>query len=353
MSASGCAYNVRVTFTPTHAPRTPRRWSHGWVRWGAGLLMVGLGWLAVTVIERDRPLPSLLERWAPPPSTFVAIGSQWVHIRDEGPRDDPTPIVLIHGTSASLHTWEGWAQVMSAQRRVIRFDLPGMGLTGPWAPDPSLNPGSVSAYAADDYRTTTLTQFARDVLNQLKLSRVIVMGNSLGGEIAWRLAALEPQRVLALVLVDASGPAFTPQSVPLGFAMARLPGMEWVAPYLLGRPVVRASVANVYGRPERVSSQTVDRYHELSLRSGNRRALVLRLRQMQWGQDLALLNQLRQPTLVLWGRQDKLIPLAVASEFTSRISGARLIVYDDLGHVPHEEDPARTVRDVQQFLATL
>ncbi len=323
------------------------------MRWGVLLLIVSIGWLVAGVIERDRPLPSLLERWAPPPSTFVAVQGQWVHLRDEGPREDPNPIVLIHGTSASLHTWEGWAQALRPKRRVVRFDLPGMGLTGPWALDPSWGSTAPLAYAQDDYRTSTLARFTRDVLDQLKIERAVLVGNSLGGEIAWRLAALEPQRVSALVLVDASGPDFTPQSVPLGFAMARLPGMEWVAPYLLGRSVVHASVTNVYGRADRVRSETVDRYHELSLRSGNRRALVLRLRQMQRGQDLGALNQLTQPTLVLWGQQDRLIPPQVASEFTSRIAHARLITYDDLGHVPHEEDPERTVRDVQQFLASL
>ena len=337
----------------TRSLSTSRRWSRHVVR-GAGLLLVvAMVWLGLNVFERDRPLTALLERWAPPPSTFVAIQGQWVHLRDEGPRDDPTPVVLIHGTSASLHTWQGWAEALRSQRRVIRFDLPGMGLTGPWSVDPAASVASTSGYASDDYRTTTLTRFTRDVLDHLKVSRAVVVGNSLGGEIAWRLAALEPQRVSALVLVDASGPAFTPQSVPLGFAMARLPGMEWVAPYLLGRSVVHASVTNVYGRADRVRRDTVDRYHELSLRSGNRRALVLRLRQMQLGQDLALLNQLTQPTLILWGRQDRLIPVEVAGEFTSRITGARLIAYDDLGHVPHEEDPERTVRDVQQFLASL
>ena len=82
----------------------------------------------------DKPLSALAARWAPPPSTFVPILGMDVHLRDEGPRDDPTPIVLIHGTSASLHTWEGWVAALKDDRRVITFDLPGFGLTGP-SPD--------------------------------------------------------------------------------------------------------------------------------------------------------------------------------------------------------------------------
>jgi hypothetical protein len=82
----------------------------------------------------DKPLSVLAARWAPPPSTFVPILGMQVHLRDEGPREDPTPIVLIHGTSASLHTWEGWVAALKDDRRVITFDLPGFGLTGP-SPD--------------------------------------------------------------------------------------------------------------------------------------------------------------------------------------------------------------------------
>src|ERR1035437_1023320 len=79
----------------------------------------------------DVPVDSLKTRWAAPPSTFISVQGMQVHIRDEGPRDDSTPLVLIHGTSASLHTWDGWVRALSKQRRVIRFDLPGFGLTGP------------------------------------------------------------------------------------------------------------------------------------------------------------------------------------------------------------------------------
>jgi len=80
----------------------------------------------------DRPVETLTARWAPPPSQFVPLQGMQVHLRDEGPRTDPQPIVLLHGTSASLHTWEGWVKALKAQRRVITLDLPGFGLTGPF-----------------------------------------------------------------------------------------------------------------------------------------------------------------------------------------------------------------------------
>jgi hypothetical protein len=94
------------------------------------LLLAAVGALALAYAP-DRPIETLLARWAPPPSAFIEVGGQRVHYRDEGPRDDALPLVLIHGTSASLHTWEGWAGALRGERRVISFDLPGFGLTGP------------------------------------------------------------------------------------------------------------------------------------------------------------------------------------------------------------------------------
>ena len=146
----------------------------------------------------DRPVDALKARWAAPPSYFLALQGMQVHVRDEGPRDDPTPIVLIHGTSASLHTWDGWAEALRSQRRVIRFDLPGFGLTGP--------------NAADDYSMAVYVQWLGALLDRLGVQRAVLAGNSLGGEVAWATAHAMPERVDKLILVDAAGYAFASES---------------------------------------------------------------------------------------------------------------------------------------------
>lgn len=305
-----------------------------------GLLLI-LSAIAMALSrEPDWPVQTLVARWAPPPSDFVEIKGQLVHLRDEGPRDDPLPIVLVHGTSASLHTWEGWVRALKGQRRVITFDLPGFGLTGPFA----------GQYTPDDYRGDSYAGFVIDLLDALKIQRVVLGGNSLGGEVAWRTAVAAPQRVASLVLVDAAGPAFTPLEIPLGFRLARVPVLNRISEWALPRDLVAKSVRSVYGHPDRVTPELVDRYFQLTLREGNRRALRMRMQSQVIGEGAERIATIKQPTLILWGGQDRLIPPATAQQFKQQIAGSQLVVFDDLGHVPQEEDAARSVAPVKAFL---
>lgn len=284
----------------------------------------------------DLPLQALVARWAPPPSDFVDVKGQLVHLRDEGPQDDPLPLVLIHGTSASLHTWEGWVRVLKPRKRVITMDLPAFGLTGP--------------SASGDYRGDTYARFVLDVLDRLKVQRFVIGGNSLGGEVAWRTAFMARDRVERLILVDSGGLPFEPISVPLAWRIASVPLLNRVMEEVLPRALVAQGLASVYGHPERVSSELVDRYFDITRREGNRHALVQRLQQMDRGADAERVKTLKLPTLILWGGQDRIIPPAVAKRFMADIEGSQLLMFDDLGHVPHEEDPARTLVPVLAFL---
>jgi pimeloyl-ACP methyl ester carboxylesterase len=182
------------------------------------------------------------------------------------------------------------------------------------------------------------------------VQRAVLAGNSLGGEVAWRVASLAPARVDKLVLVDASGYDFEPIEMPVGFRLARQPVIGALSEWFLMRGLVEDSVRSVYGNPARVTPALVDRYYEMTVREGNRHALRLRLQQLEMGKDVARLKTLKQPTLVIWGGRDKLIPPPFAQRFTQDIPASRLVVFPELGHVPHEEDPARTVEAVKEFL---
>jgi pimeloyl-ACP methyl ester carboxylesterase len=287
--------------------------------------------------ETDRQLGQLLARWAPEPSSFLELDGMQVHIRDTGPRDDPSPLVMLHGMSSSLHTYEGWQGMLQGKHRVISVDLPGFGLTGP-SPQ-------------GDYRIDAYTRFTLRLLDSLGLKRVILVGNALGGEIAWQTAVLAPDRVRKLILIDSDGYQPSVLSMPLAFQIASMRWMRWVSERILPRALVATSVRSVFGDPNKATKERIDRYFELNLRVGNRRALFQRMDQAQFGASAKLIRRVQQPTLVLWGKADEMISPDQGNLFCRDIPRCKLIEFDGLGHLPQEEDPQGTVPAVKAFLA--
>ena len=301
-----------------------------------GLLLLGAVGVGATWAP-DRSADALAPRWAPPPSTFADIAGLKVHLRDEGPRDDPHPIVLLHGTSASLHTWEGWVRALVPAHRVITLDLPGFGLTGP--------------FLEGDYAMAHYVAFVAAALDALSVRSCVLGGSSFGGNIAWETALAYPDRVERLILVDAAGYERKSTSVPIGFKLARLPVLKYALEYILPRSVIESSLRSVYGDPTKVTPELVDRYYELTLRAGNRRAVGRRLLDAPPGEHAARIPELKVPTLILWGALDRLIVPADGEHFERDIAGSQRVVFPGLGHVPHEEDPASSVVPVLAFLS--
>lgn len=300
------------------------------VLFGLAAALAGLNWTP------DRPVNALKPRWAPAPSKFVSIHGLPVHLRDEGPSDDPHPIVLLHGTSSSLHTWEGWAAILKEKHRVISLDLPGFGLTGPF-PD-------------DDYRIEHYTRFMTDFLDQLGVRQAVLAGNSFGGWVAWQTALARPDLAGRLVLIDSRGYPIDEKSQPIAWRIARIPILSSLMTRITPRRIIEKSITHVYGDPRKVTSGLVDRYYELTLRAGNRRALTLLFQQQRFT-DSDRIKTIVIPTLILWGRIDPQAPLSDAERFHHDIAGSQLVIFDQLGHVPQEEDPANSVKALEIFLA--
>lgn len=302
----------------------------------AGALLLALlaaSTLAALFWAPDRPVEALQARWAPPPSQFLAVRGMQLHLRDEGPRDDPLPIVLLHGTGSSLHTWEGWAAQLRAHRRVIRFDRPGFGLTGP-------DPGA----RYDMHHAATL---ALEIVDKLGVDRFVIVGNSSGGRVAWHMALRAPERVRQLVLIAAGGyPRRT--AWPLGLRIAQ---SAWGAPLLrvMPRSAVAEGVRKMYGDPSKVDAALIDRNYELTLRQGNRDALGETLRQGDPG-NADDIQRIRTPTLILWGERDSVIPAEDAELFQRDIRGSTVVKFPALGHLPQEEDPAETLLAFTQWM---
>jgi len=314
------------------------------------LLVVGLAFLAGC--QTDLALVDLKARYGAPPSRFLPMDGIEVHWRDEGPGtaghrepaagagEEAPAILLLHGTGASLHTWEGWTRRLAPHMRVVRLDLPGFGLTGP--------------HPSGDYSGAATADFLERFADAAGLKRFALVGNSLGGYYAWRFALRHPDRVSALILVDSAGYPVEPSTgSAVVLQLARMPVVSELLRWAPIRGTIERSLYEVYADDTKVTPDLVDRYTDLMRRPGNRAAFGDRTRAGHRPTGWERLPDLRVPTLLMWGAQDTWIAPSVAERFKRDIPGSELIVYPELGHLPMEEDPERTARDALGFLRRL
>ncbi|MCF8317694.1 MAG: alpha/beta hydrolase [Haliscomenobacter sp.] len=282
--------------------------------------------------KNDIDLNELKDKYAYPSSSFISIDGINVHYRDVGKGE---AILLIHGTGASLHTWEKWIDILSPGYRVISFDLPGFGLTGP---DPNHN-----------YQISRYTAILDSLMIKLKVDSFHIAGNSLGGLVAWRYTTQFPQKILTLNLIDAAGLPQPEKKPPFIFQLAKLPILSTLMQKVTPKSIIENSMLDVYKNDQLVTEKLIDRYFELSLREGNRTAFVKRMSQLNEKLDINDLKRITAPVLIQWGKDDRWIPLAKGYEFKKIIPKAELKIYNS-GHVPMEENPMETVEDYMIFL---
>ena len=317
-----------------------------WLWRGLGALLVVLIAAFLIVRTPDTDAAAMRAKYGAPPSQFVDIGGGVsVHLRDEGPRDAPA-IVLLHGSNADLHTWEPWVEALKTRYRVIRFDQVGHGLTGP---DPK------DDYSRDNYVADVLA-----VADTLGLKQFVLGGNSMGGKHALAFAAKHPERLTGLVLVDgAGGPMLklagkeddNKSSGNIGFRIARTPGINLLVEQITPRSLIRQSLEQSVSVKSIVTEPMVDRYWELLRYPGNRHATLLRFSQPYDPLTEAEIAGVKVPTLILWGEEDRLIPLAAGEWLARTMPHNRFVSYPGIGHLPHEEAVAATLGDLEPWLA--
>lgn len=301
--------------------------------------LIGISILLLVLIYNvsyaDIAVEDLKKTYANEHSQFIDVEGIQVHYRDEG---TGFPIVLIHGTGASLHTYDAWTKQLSKNYRVIRLDLPAFGLTGP---------NKNAEYSIERY-----TQFLFQFLEKIKVDKFHLAGNSLGGNIAWNYAAEYPEKVLKLILIDASGlPTFTPQ--PTIFKMAKTPILNSLFLYITPKFMIRKNIEQVYADKLKVTDALVTRYHKMSLRTGNRKAFIDRAKtdfNLAEKVNSVKLKSVKTPTLLIWGAKDTWIPLGNGKRMDSMLPNSKLVILENSGHVPMEENPKESLEFLKSFL---
>lgn len=273
------------------------------------------------------------------PMFAEGAGGMRVHWRDQGCRDCPA-IVLIHGSNASLHTWEPLVELLSAEYRVITYDQPGHGLTGP--------------HPRDDYSAAGMFEALNAVANAARLDHFYLGGNSMGGWVSWRYALAYPERVDGLLLIDAAGaPLRDGETAPplnLGFRMMRNPALRPLIEQITPRSLVKKSLLDTTANDAIVTEEMVDRYWELLRFPGNRRATAIRTATDREEAFADRLKEISAPTLIIWGKEDQLIYATAADTFSERIPNTEVVIFDGVGHVPMEEVPEATANAIRRFL---
>ena len=301
----------------------------------AVVALVGL--FALWGYAPDGDPAALRARYAAPADRFVRLDrGLTVRVRDEGPRDAPA-IMLLHGSTSSLEDWDAWAAGLRDRYRVIRYDQPGHGLTGP---DPR-----------DRYTMEDMARVVGRVADALHLDRFVLGGNSMGGEVAWTYATEHPERLSGLILVDAAGaPDNVPMSVPLGFKLMQSPVTAPLVRWITPRPLVASSVRDMFGDPGQVTPALVQRYRDMTLYPGNRAAALIRAKVKRTPATAQQMAAITVPTLLLWGGRDRLIPPRGAEWFKRALPNSSLVVIGEAGHLPMVEAPLRSLVAVRAFL---
>ena len=296
------------------------------------IVVLIFAFIAFLLWTPDRDRASLEATYLQSPADMIEVAGTRLDVRDSGPRDAPA-VILLHGFGSSLHTWEAWALPLSSDHRVIRFDLPGCGLS---PPDPS-----------GDYTDARSVAVLLALMDRLRAAKASLAGPSMGGPIAWPFAAAHPERVDKLVLVSPDGfesPGFEYGRKPDIPATVKL--MRFVLPKLL----VKMSLAPAYADPGVMTDALATRYYDLMRAPGVRDAMIARMEQSIRFDPVARLQTIRAPTLLLWGEKDRMIPFSNASDYLKAIPDAKLVPLPGIGHLPQEEAPEQSLAVVRDFL---
>lgn len=259
-----------------------------------------------------------------------------IYYRDQGLSDGPV-LLLLHGGNSSMQTWNGLVNVLADSYRIISFDLYGHGITG--------------KQPNNDYSASAQIDGAIKVLDAAGVDQAVWVGNSMGGWLTWRAALAVPDRISGVVLVDASGAQGGQEpELYLAAKLIKSPVMQTIGEYITPRFIIKNTIEGSYADNSKITDQLIDQYWELFRFPGNRAAIAHRVNMSREPEVWNQINEIKQPTLLMWGEQDVIVPFSDAVLFKEKILDSELVSYPNASHLPMEELPTEVGRDLDHWI---
>jgi len=297
------------------------------------VLTATLFFAALYLWTPDKSKSELEKIYSSPKNAYVNALGVNIHYQDTGPSKNPIPILFLHGFGASLQTWDTWSQSLSNEYRVISVDLPGFGLTGE---DPS-------GIYTDERSVEVLEAF----LKALQISKVVLVGNSMGGKFAWQFTAHYPNQVAKLVLISPDG--YASPGIEYG-KKTEIPAIAQLYRYFFSKTFLAMNLEPAYANPKTLNDNLVNRYYDLMLAPGVRGAILARMQQTVLKDPVPSLANIQVPTLLIWGEKDAFIPISNSNDYLKVMPNVKRVSLPNIGHLPQEEQPTIGLAALKEFL---
>jgi pimeloyl-ACP methyl ester carboxylesterase len=281
----------------------------------------------------DKSKAELEKIYSSPKNAYANALGVKIHYQDTGPSKNPIPILFLHGFGASLQTWDAWSESLRNDYRVISIDLPGFGLTGE---DPS-------GIYTDQRSVEVIEAF----LKELKIPKVVLVGNSMGGKFAWQFAARYPDQVTKLVLISPDG--YASPGIKYG-KKTEIPAIAQLYRYFFSKTFLEMNLEPAYANPKTLNDALVNRYYDLMLAPGVRGAILARMQQTVLQDPVPFLANIKVPTLLIWGEKDAFIPISNSDDYLKVMPNAKRVSLPNIGHLPQEEQPSIGLAALKEFL---
>ena len=279
------------------------------------------------------PKAEVKERFTLPTSHFLRWRGAEIHYTDEG---QGMPVVMIHGFGGSFMNWNKLQDRTKDDYRVIRLDLPGFGLSE--LPQPHND----STDFVKQYR-----DFMTFFIDTLHLDSLYMVGNSLGGMMSWATAADHPDRVKKMVLISSAGYDLENVANKVS-SLLRTPFMERFLVRGIPLSVSKVMAEKIYADFSKANMESVRNNNMILNKEGNIHAACTLACSRNYP-DSGLITKVQCPTLIIWGREDKIVPLEHASRFVRDIKGSQLLIFDTCGHCAMMEKPDETAAAIKKF----